>query len=380
MAERVKELRSGLHAVFRRLDKPMFLLVLAALCFGFVIQYSEMSAGFITRRSMATQLIAGGIGAVAMLLTAELDYRQLAAGWRFHLPVTLGLTLLTFTSLPVVYRPEGSDDSAWLRLGIFSLQPGELLKFSFILTLAWHLDRVQEQINHPKTLLLLCLHGAAPCVLIFLQGDMGSALIFFLIFVSMIFVSGLSWKYLALGFGCAVGLSPVVWILLPDYLKNRFLVLGDLENASLKEAYQQLMGRRILGSGMSFGKGLFSNDFTYVYAIENDLVMAHIGQALGFVGAACALLLLTVICGKILLIARSSRDYLGCSICTGVFAMIFFQSALNIGMVLGLLPVIGVTLPFFSQGGSSLAVSCLSVGLVLSVSAADQKRRGRRRS
>ena len=99
MAERVKELRSGLHAVFRRLDKPMFLLVLAALCFGFVIQYSEMSAGFITRRSMATQLIAGGIGAVAMLLTAELDYRQLAAGWRFHLPVTLGLTLLTFTSL-----------------------------------------------------------------------------------------------------------------------------------------------------------------------------------------------------------------------------------------------------------------------------------------
>ena len=265
-------------------------------------------------------------------------------------------------------------------MGIFSLQPGELLKFSFILTLAWHLDRVQEQINHPKTLLLLCLHGAAPCVLIFLQGDMGSALIFFLIFVSMIFVSGLSWKYLALGFGCAVGLSPVVWILLPDYLKNRFLVLGDLENASLKEAYQQLMGRRILGSGMSFGKGLFSNDFTYVYAIENDLVMAHIGQALGFVGAACALLLLTVICGKILLIARSSRDYLGCSICTGVFAMIFFQSALNIGMVLGLLPVIGVTLPFFSQGGSSLAVSCLSVGLVLSVSAADQKRRGRRRS
>lgn len=379
MAESVKELRNGLRAFFRRLDMPMFLLVLAALCYGFVIQYSEMAAGFITRRSMMTQLVAGGVGIVAMLLVSELDYRQLAAGWRFHLPVTLGLTLLTFTSLPVVYRPEGSDDSAWLRFGIFSLQPGELLKVTFILTLAWHLDRVQEQINHPGRLLLLCLHGAAPCLLIFLQGDMGSALIFFVIFVSMMFVSGLSWKYLALGAGCAAGLSPVVWLLLPDYLKNRFLVLGDLENASLKEAYQQLLGRRILGSGMSFGKGLFSDDFVYVYAIENDLVMAHIGQALGFVGAAGVLLLLTVICGKILLIARSSRDYLGCSICTGVFAMIFFQSALNIGMVLGLLPVIGVTLPFFSQGGSSLAVSCLSVGLVLSVSAADKKRRARRK-
>src|SRR5699024_7897796 len=143
-------------------------------------------------------------------------------------------------------------------------------------TLAWHLDKLEERVNNPRELLLVCLHGAAPCVLIFLQGDMGSALIFFLIFVSMIFVSRLSWKYLALGAGCAAALSPLVWYLLPDYLKNRFLVLGDLENASLKEAYQQLMGRRILGSGMSFGKGLFSDEFTYVYAIENDLVMAHI--------------------------------------------------------------------------------------------------------
>ena len=380
MADGIKELCSGLRAGFRRLDKPMFLLVLAAVCFGFVVQYSEMYAGFITRRSMITQLGAGVIGIAAMLLISEVDYRRLAAGWRFHLPVTLGLTLLTFTSLPIVYRPEGSDDSAWLRLGVLSIQPGELLKFSFILTLAWHLDKLEERVNNPRELLLVCLHGAAPCVLIFLQGDMGSALIFFLIFVSMIFVSRLSWKYLALGAGCAVALSPLVWYLLPDYLKNRFLVLGDLENASLKEAYQQLMGRRILGSGMSFGKGLFSDEFTYVYAIENDLVMAHIGQAFGFVGAAGALLLLTVICGKILFTARSSRDVLGNSICTGVFAMIFFQSALNIGMVLGLLPVIGVTFPYFSQGGSSLVVSCLSAGLVLSVSASDQKRRTRRRS
>ena len=375
MAEGGKRLRGS----FRRLDKTLALLTAAAVLFGCLIQYSEYRAGFVTRRALLTQVVTAGAGFILMLLMSELDYRRLAAGWKFHLPVTLGLTLLTFTNLPVVYRPEGSDDSAWLRLGPFSVQPGEFFKFSFILTLAWHLDRVSDRLDHPREVLLLCLHGAAGCILIFLQGDMGSALIFFVIFVSMMFVSGLSWKYLALGAGCAVGLSPVVWLLLPDYLKNRFLVLGDLENASLKEAYQQLLGRRILGSGMSFGKGLFSDDFVYVYAIENDLVMAHIGQALGFVGAAGVLLLLTVICGKILLIARSSRDYLGCSICTGVFAMIFFQSALNIGMVLGLLPVIGVTLPFFSQGGSSLAVSCLSVGLVLSVSAADKKRRARRR-
>ena len=373
------EIKKWLREYFRRLDKPLLLLVTEAVLFGCAVQYSEMYAGFISRRAFYTQLTASGIGIIVMLLMAEVDYRRLAASWKFHLPVTLGLTLLTFTSLPIVYRPAGSDDSAWLRLGALSIQPGELLKFSFILTFAYHLDRVSEGINQPRNVLLLCLHGAAPCLLIFLQGDMGSALIFFLIFLCMMFISGLSWKYILFGAAVIAAAVPIVWFsgLIPDYLKNRFLVLGDLENASLKEAYQQLVGRRILGSGMAFGRGLLSDSFEYVYAIENDLVLSHIGQALGFVGTAATLLILTAICGKILLAARSSRDFLGSSICTGVFAMLFFQSALNIGMVLGVLPVIGVTLPFFSQGGSSLVTSCLSVGLCMSVSSAS---RGTRRN
>ncbi len=368
MARRKAGLKN-LRGYFRRLDKPLFLLTGLAVLFGITVLYSEYTAGFITRRTLLVQMGAGGIGLLAMALMVELDYRRLAAGWKWHLPLTLGLTLLTFTNLPIVYRPEGSDDSAWLRLGALSIQPGELLKFSFILTLAWHLSKVREDINRPREVLLLCLHGAAPCLLIFLQGDMGSALIFFLIFLTMMFMSGISWKYIFFGAGAILLLAPLVWYFLPDYIQNRFLVLRDLESAPLKEAYQQLMGLRILGSGMAFGKGLFSGDFTYVYAIENDLVFAHVGQSLGFTGCAFVLLLLTAICGKILLNIRGCRDFLGSSIASGVFAMIFFQSLLNIGMVLGLLPVIGVTLPFFSQGGSSLTVSCLAVGLVLSVGA-----------
>ena len=371
MAEGVRRL----GGYFRRLDKPLALLTAAAVLFGCLIQYSEYRAGFITRRALVTQSLIAGAGFVIMLLMSELDYRRLAAGWKFHLPVTLGLTLLTFTNLPFVYRPEGSDDSAWLRLGPLSLQPGELLKFSFILTLAWHLDRISDRLNTPREVFYLCLHGAAGCVLIFVQGDMGSALIFFFIFVAMVFASGISWKYIAAGIGVIAVAAPVIWFsgLLPDYIKNRFLVLSDLENAALGDAYQQLLGRRILGSGMAFGKGLFSDSFQYVYAIENDLVLAHIGQALGFAGSAAALLLLTAICGKILLAARSSRDFLGMSICTGVFAMVFSQSVLNIGMVMGLLPVIGITLPLFSQGGSSLAVTLISFGLVMSVSAGSRQ-------
>ncbi|MBR6791480.1 MAG: FtsW/RodA/SpoVE family cell cycle protein, partial [Oscillospiraceae bacterium] len=357
---------------FRRLDKALLIFCAGALAFGCTILYSEAAAGFITTRKFTTQVFCACIGVCALLALSAVSYRLLAKLWFLHLPATLGLVLLTFIGpASIIYRPDGTDDAAWLRFGSFSLQPSELLKFSFILTFALHLSRVRDEIDKPTNVLLLCIHGAFPCVLIFLQGDMGSALVFFFIFLCMLFVSGISWRYIALGSGAMAIGAPVLWFsgLIPDYLKNRFLVLRDLENASLKEAYQQLVGRRILGSGRIFGKGLFSEDLAHVFALENDLVLAHVGQTLGFMGCAAVILLLTVICVKILLVARASKDALGCYICTGVFAMLLFQVIINMGMVLCLLPVIGITLPFFSQGGTSLITTCLSLGLCMSVSA-----------
>lgn len=359
----------------RRLDKVLLLLCLAALAFGCVILYSEVQAEFITMNKWKMQVICAGIGIAALLVLSAISYRFLSRVWFLHLPVTLGLVLLTFSSLPIVYKPDNTDDAAWLRYGSLSLQPSELLKVSFILTFALHLSKVRDEINKPSHILLLCLHGAFPCLLIFKQGDMGSALVFFFIFLCMFFTAGVSWKYVLLGMGVAGVAAPVVWFsgLIPDYLKNRFLVLADLENAALKEAYQQLQGRQILGSGQIFGKGLFSDDFVYVFAIENDMILAHVGQALGFVGCAAVILLLLAICVKILLIARASRDPLGCYICTGVFAMLLFQFVINVGMVLCVLPVIGITLPLFSQGGTSVVTTCLSVGLCMSVSAGSRR-------
>ena len=368
----LKEIWDIVQQYFRRLDKGLLLLCGAALFFGCMILYSEAAAEFIAARKFKMQVLCAGIGVCALLLLSAISYRFMTKLWFVHLPATLGLVLLTFVGpSSIVYRPDGSDDAAWLRFGSLSLQPSELLKFSFILTFALHLSKVREDINKPLNILLLCLHGALPCLLIFLQGDMGSALVFFFIFLCMIFVSGISYRYIFLGMGVIAVAAPVLWYsgLIPDYLKNRFLVLGDLENASLKEAYQQLVGRRILGSGQIFGKGLFSDDLAHVFALENDLVLAHVGQTLGFVGCAAVILLLTAICVKILLIARASKDALGCYICTGVFAMLLFQAVINVGMVLCVLPVIGITLPFFSQGGTSLVTTCLSIGLCMSVSA-----------
>ncbi len=374
----MKEIWQAVKSYFRRLDKVLLLLSAAAAAFSLVLLYSEVQAGFLDGSRLKMQLLAGALGIAAMFVMTLISYRFLAKLWFLHLPVTLGLVLLTFTNLPIVYQPPGSDDAAWLRVGSLSLQPSELLKISFVLTFAYHLSKVRERMNKPLHVLLLCLHGAVPCLLIYKQGDMGSALVFFFIFLCMIFTAGLQWRYILAGVGAMGVLVPVIWLSgsFPDYLKNRIRVLGDVEHSTLAEAYHQQVGRRILGSGEVFGKGLFSDDLNYVFAIHNDFILAHIGQTLGFVGCAAVVLLLTAICVKILLTARSSADPLGCYICSGIFGMFFFQSLINIGMVLGVVPVIGITLPFISYGGTSLLTSYLSMGLVMSVYSFNRKRPG----
>lgn len=373
----MKEIWLAVKRYFRRLDKALFLLCAAALAFSVTILYSEMVAGFITRRQLYTQVLAGSLGLAVLVAMVFISYRFLSRLWFVHLPVTLGLVLATFVlPEPFVYQPDGSDDVAWLQFGSFTLQPSELLKISFILTFALHLSKVRDRMNKPLHVLLLCIHGAVPCLLIYKQGDMGSALVFFFIFLCMIFTAGLQWRYVLGGAAAIAAAVPIVWFSdsFHDYLQRRILVLADIENSTLAEAYQQQVGQKILGSGEVFGKGLFSDDLNYVFAIHNDFILAHIGQTLGFVGCTFVVVLLAAICVKVLLTARMSGDPLGCYICTGVFSMFFFQFLINVGMVLCLVPVIGITMPFISYGGTSMVASFAAMGLVMSVYSFNRKR------
>ena len=371
----MKDFWQAVKNYFHRLDKALLILCAGAVLFSLTILYSELRAGFITTRQLKMQMLAGTLGIIAMVVMTLISYRFLAKLWFVHLPVTLGLVLATFVlPEPFVFKPGGSDDVAWLKFGSLSLQPSELFKISFILTFALHLSKVRDQMHKPLQVLLLCIHGAVPCLLIFKQGDMGSALVFFFIFLCMIFTAGLQWRYIIGGIGVLAVAAPIVWFRIPPYLKQRIYALMDIENSTLAEAYQQQVGQKILGSGQIFGKGLFSDDLNHVYAIHNDFILAHIGQTLGFAGCVFVILLLVAICVKVLLVARGSADPLGCYICVGVFAMFFFQFAINVGMVLCLVPVIGITMPFISYGGTSLLASFCAMGLVMSVYSFNLKR------
>ena len=344
----------------------LYVLLLVVSAFG-MLAVAGVSHSFSSSNSLImVQGLAFVLGFIAIIVVSNIDYRFIARMWKLYVPVVLFLVLLTF----FIGGQRGSaDDRAWLLLpGGMSLQPSELLKIAFILTFSFHLDRVQGHINRPFTTLLLCLHGVFPVLLIHFQGDDGTALVFFFLFLMMLFCAGISWKYILASIVAAGIAAPLIWLYaMNEDQKQRILLLFNPGMDPLGVELQQNAAKISIGSGQVWGTGLFTGEHRYVPEIQNDFIFSFIGEALGFVGCIAVLLLLTLLCIKILLVARVARDYMGKSLCVGVFAMIATQTILNVGMNLSLLPVIGVTLPFFSTGGTSVVTLMAGIGLVFSV-------------
>lgn len=350
----------------RSIDRLLVILCLAASIWSLVLLTGIYYNGYIGSSVVFTQAAAIGLGILGAFIVSKFDYTTLMRLWKLYVPVCFAFVV--FTSFFGVMR---GDNMAWLAINIgrfsFSFQPSELLKICFILTLAVHLEKVQEQMNTLKNMCLLCLHGGAYVLAVHLQGDDGTALIFLAIFLIMIFVAGVSWKYVVSAVLGLIVALPAWWLLIakPDQ-KLRILILfnPDLDDAI---SYQQAQGEISIGSGMVWGKGIFTGNHRYVPELYNDFLFSFIGEAMGFIGCLAVLILLCWISCKVLVNTRISTTPGGKYICVGVFAMIVSQMIINLGMCLRLLPVIGVTLPFFSQGGTSVVSMYLAVGLVLSV-------------
>ena len=256
-----------------------------------------------------------------------------------------------------------------------TFQTSELVKIAFILTFAKHLDVLQKRsmLNEPLQVILLACHALVPMLLCEMQGDTGAAIVFFAIFVSMSFSAGIKLRYFAVLGGLILIALPLMWqFVMKDYQKRRFIAVFNLENDSVRldDGYQQYEGRISIGSGQWAGQGLFqgrrvaSNSVPFQHS---DYIFSVAGEELGFIGCSLIILLLALFMFKVLHVAHSSRDELGKYVCFGFFGMIALQTISNIGMCLALLPAMGVTLPFFSAGGSSTACLYWGFGLLQSV-------------
>jgi rod shape determining protein RodA len=210
-----------------------------------------------------------------------------------------------------------------------------------------------------------------PTGLVIAQDDMGTAMMIFGIFLIMICLAGLSWKYILAGITAAPVAAYVVWnYIAREHHIMRVLIIIDpeiQEAQKLDMFWHQYVGLQALNSGGLTGQGFTGGEYTYLFAVHNDFIFAYIGMVSGFVGCILALLLLLAICVKTLTVGSVSRDYLGRMICCGVLAKIFFHMVINTAMVTAVGPVVGVQLPFYSAGGSSTLAIWIAVGLVLSV-------------
>lgn len=340
--------------------------------FGLIMVYSatrhDLTEGQLFTREFLIMLIAVVLGIGLCLLISYFNYEVFTRFWLIIGAVCIVSLLLLF---PFGTGPQARPDvHTWLDFKIFSIQPSEFVKIGFIITFGVHLDRLRDKINKPLSILQLGVHAAVPTFLVMETGDMGSALVFLVIAAVMLFASGVHWGYFLGGLALVGAAAPLVWTyVFSSIQKNRFLALfyPDLYPDII---FQQKYGITAIDAGGLTGQGLFHGAYTQggtVPEAQNDMIFTAIGEELGFLGCILALGLLCFISIRILMIGRKSRERSTNLICSGMAAMIMGQTVINVGMCLMLLPVIGITLPFFSAGGSSNLGVYIGVGLVLSI-------------
>ena len=376
----MKQILKEIKHFIKETDKTLLFLCILASTFGSV---SVMSAtkwtandGGMFSRDFIVMVAAICAGIFIALVISVIDYEFILKLAPLIGLVCIGLMVLLFIiGVGPLERP---DAKTWIKFGSIYFQPSEIVKIGFIITFGVHLERVKSNINHPFSILQLGLHAIIPVGLVIKSGDMGSALVFIIIAIAMLFIAGLHWGYFLAGGLLVIAALPLAWIFLLDNIqKERFLALAypDLYPDII---YQQKRGLAALGGGGVTGQGLFNGSLTQtpnaIPEAENDMIFTVIGEELGLIGCIAALLILTFIVLRIINTGRHDNVGNIKIMCYGVAAMIAGQVIINVGMCLMLLPVIGITLPFFSAGGSSNLCIYFAIGLILSFYRYNQQR------
>ena len=355
-------------------ETDLFLLItcIVTSIFGFIVVCSatqyKLKPDEILSRDSIIMLLAILIGIALCLFISYFNYEVFTKFWILIGIVSLiSMILLFFIGDGPQSRP---DVHTWIKFKFFSIQPSEFVKIGFIITFSVHLEKLKDKINHPISILQLAVHALIPTLLVIKTGDMGSALVFLLITVAMLFMAGVHWGYFLGGAGLVAAISPLIWMFMFSSIqKNRFLALIHPEQYP-DIIYQQERCITAIGAGGISGQGLFHGAYSqagYVPEAQNDMIFSVIAEELGFIGSVVALSLLAFIAIRTLMIGKKSREHSTNLICCGISAMLFGQVIINIGMCLMLLPCIGITLPFFSAGGSSNLSVYIGIGLVLSI-------------
>jgi len=353
------------------IDVPLIIPVLLISVFGLFAIYSA-TISYASNRYVLVQGMAMCIGLIMMLALSVIDYRSIAPHYKYIIYINVLILILT---LILGEGVTGETNKNWIRLGPVNIQPSEFAKLLFIFSFGVHLSRVRDKMHKFSTVFFLIIHALLIFGLVLLQGDIGILTIFFIIFASMSFSAGLSiWYYIA-GIAAVICVSPFLWAKLDQYQKDRIMLCFDpsIDPEGLNERYQQMWSQKAISNGgitgTGFTKGITTQHFDDpTSAKHTDMIYSTICEEFGIIGALLVLAVTCFIIFRIMKIAIRCENNAGRYICVGVATMFMIQVVENVGMCLGIMPVIGITYPFLSYGGSSILSCLLAIGMVLSVS------------
>lgn len=365
-------LKNTIVHFFKGTDKWLILVSLLTSIYGILMVYSAkihtVENGGLPRDALVMG-IAVVLGLVLALLISLIDFDVICKLWPIWAIAGIALMLLVMSPLGVA-PPNRPDSKVWINLGFFYFQPSELVKVLFIITFATHLNAVKNNLNKILTVLGLIVHALIPTLLVMKSGDDGSAAVFLCIAIIMIFIAGLDWKYIVACVALMLAAIPLLWFkFFSIYQKQRFIVIVKPEEYP-DVAYQQNRGIVAMSNGGFFGMGFMKGTYTQAGRVpvsESDMIFTVVCEEFGLLGALIALLLIGFIIIRIVLHGKKSADGPSTLMCYGLGAMIASQTIINIAMCLRVGPVIGITLPFFSAGGSSSLCLYIGLGLALSV-------------
>lgn len=370
----MKVFRVGIWERIKRIDLLLFLAcsVLSAVSILTILGSVENFG----RSKLVMQLAMTVVGIACVFFLANLDYRFFVD--RFWVIMLLGSVFLLAVTL--LFGISGmnmeTQNTSWIVIpGIgIAIQPSEFVKIAFICTFSKHIDLVKDKINKLSVLAGLLIHAGLIVGMILISGDLGVALVYVGIILIMLFCGGLSgWYFLGM-FGAVAVAFPFLWDLLKPYQQSRIIYGFQPHLDPEGVGRQPLMSREVISRGGLFGQGLFEGGmYEDLTASHTDFIFATICEKFGFVGGALVVIALVVIACRLFYIGFACRDEMGKLICCGCAAVVIVQTLENLWMCLALVPVVGITLPFMSAGGSSVLAMYLLMGLAHSVAAHEKK-------
>ena len=306
------------------------------------------------------------VGLFLFLFIVLIDYQSIARhAYLFH---CISLILLLCA---LFWGGQSVGANRWLQLGGLSFQPSELAKITLILFLSQYFSGLNVSTSYRfQDFSLPTLITIITIILIFVEPDLGTSVLIVLVFISFIFFLHFGFRYIMVFIVSGIILLPSVWLFLEDYQKRRIFAFLNPGKDSLRAGYQAIQSKIAIGSGMLFGKGFLSgtqSQLRFLPEQHTDFIFSVLAEEWGFVGAVLVILFFFLIFSKGLKIASLSRDRLGSFISIGLTLIIFWQMFINIGMVIGILPIVGITLPFLSYGGSSLVSTWVIISLLLNI-------------